>query len=50
VFSLFTVALTEITETIENASFQPVNDVFDELLQSAVKEFENLHVFGADHI
>jgi hypothetical protein len=50
VFSLLTVALTDIAEIIDNASFQPVIDVFDELLQSAVKEFENQHVFEADHI
>ena len=49
-FSLLTVALTEIAEIVCITSFQPVNDVFDELLQSAVKEFENQHVFEADHI
>jgi hypothetical protein len=50
VFSLFTIASTELTEIIDYTSFRPVNDVFDELPQSAVEEFEIQHVFEADHI
>jgi hypothetical protein len=46
VFNLFTVALTELTEIIGNASIHPMeafdeNGVSDELLLSAVKEYEN---------
>jgi hypothetical protein len=51
---LFTVALTELTEIIDNATIQPMeafddNGVCDELLLSAVKEHENQQTIEADH-
>jgi hypothetical protein len=58
VFNLFTVTLTELTEIIDNASIPPMKDVeafddngvSDELLLSAVKEYENQQVVEADQI
>jgi hypothetical protein len=54
VFNLFTVALTELTEIIDNATIQPMeafddNGVCDELLLSAVKERANQQLIEADH-
>jgi hypothetical protein len=53
VFNLFTVALTELAEIIDNATIQPMeafddNGVCDELLLSAVKEHENRQIIEAD--
>jgi hypothetical protein len=54
VFNLFTVALPELAEIIDNATIQPMeafddNGVCDELLLSAVKEHENQQIIEADH-